>query len=190
MSQGRFAWRATMIMAVAIAAHAQSGDPDPGELAVLGGGTFGAGTHGAVAGSAGLAISRYGMGMFNFTFMPIGNHTIQPWPDRSTVDRSFVYDFGVDFHIRIPIRHRWAPYAIVGGGLLWDTVRQNTVNFRDTPVVRHYDQFNGALHTGGGVRYYVGESWGIRPEVKVIVSKQIYTQVMMGFFYVTPAGWP
>jgi hypothetical protein len=190
MSHRRFAWRAAVILAVATAVHAQSGEPDPGELAVLGGATLGAGTHAAVAGSAGLAFSRYGMGLFTFTFMPLGHNTIQPWPAPSTVDRSFVYDFGVDFHVRIPVKPRFAPYLIVGSGLLWDTVRQHTVDASGAPVVRHFDQFNAALHTGGGMRYYIGEKWGIRPEVKVIVSKQVYTQVMIGFFYVTPPDWP
>lgn len=185
----RFAWHAAAILAIAVAAHAQV-EPDSGEVAVLGGTTLGGGAHAAVTGSAGIAISRYGMGLLSVTFMPLGHDTIQPWPASSTVNRSFVYDFGVDFHVLIPVKPRVAPYIIAGCGLLWNTVRQHTLDSNGLTVVRHYDQFNGALHTGAGLRYYLGEGWGIRPEVKVIVSKQVYTQVMIGFFYVTPAGWP
>jgi hypothetical protein len=159
-------------------------------VAVLGGGIFGIGAQPAVTGSAGTAISRYGMILLEASFMPFGQSTIQPWPDRSTVNRSYVYDVGVNFHVRIPVGERWAPYGIVGTGLLWDLVRQHTVNFRDVAVVNHYNQFNGAFHTGAGLRFYIRQSWGIRPEVKVIVSKKIYTQVTMGIFYVTPPNWP
>jgi len=69
-------------------------------------------------------------------------------------------------------------------------VRQHTVDSNGAALVRHYDQINGALHTGAGVRYYVRPSWGIRSEVKVIVSKEVYTQILMGVFYVTPSNWP
>src|SRR5581483_6477378 len=98
--------------------------------------------------------------------------------------------FGADVHIRIPIKEHWAPYAILGTGGLWNTVRQHTVDSNGFTILKAYDQFNGALHTGGGVRYYVGQNWGIRPEVKVIVSKQVYTLFTVGIFYVTPPDWP
>ena len=171
-------------------ASGQSGETDVGEVAVLGGGTFGIGARPAVMGSTGLTLSRYGMALFNSSFLSLGQHTIQPWPAPSSVDRSLLFDFGLDFHIRIPVKKRLAPYGIVGSGLLWNMVRQHTVNINGIPVVYHYDQLNGALHTGAGVRYYAGESWGIRSEVRVIVSKQTYTQVMVGVFYVTPTSWP
>ena len=172
-------------------ASAQSGETDgSGEVAVLGGGAFGIGGRPAVMGSAGVAISRYGMLMVDTSFNPMGSYTIQPWPARSTVDRSLLYDFGLDFHVRIPVGERWAPYGIAGVGLLWDLVRQHTVDAQGQSLVNHFNQFNGAFHTGAGLRYYVGKTWGIRPEVRVIVSKQIYTQVMMGIFYVTPPNWP
>jgi hypothetical protein len=122
--------------------------------------------------------------------MPLSSHTIQGWPERTTVSRSYLIDFGIDFHIRIPVKERFAPYAIAGTGLLWNMVRQETVDANRIPVVRHYNQFNAALHTGGGVRYYINENWGIRPELRVIVSKQVYTTFSMGVFYVLPSNWP
>jgi hypothetical protein len=122
--------------------------------------------------------------------MPLGNRTIQSWPDRAFVNRSYLIDFGVDFHVRIPVGKHWAPYGIAGTGLLWNLVRADLVNAKGLTVVRHFDQFNGALHTGGGLRYYVNQNWGIRPEVKVIVSKHVYTMIAVGIFYVTPTNWP
>jgi hypothetical protein len=192
----RFTWHtAGMVLAgiwcfTPAVAFAQSGETDVGELAGLGGPSFGLGTQGAVMGSAGIPISRYGVALFETTFMSIGQHTIRPFPAPSTVNQSYLYDFGVDFHIRIPVRERLAPYGIVGTGLLWNTVRQNTVDSSDVAIVKHYNQVNGVLHTGAGLRYYVGKNWGIRPEVRVIVSKQVYTQVLMGVFYVMPPGLP
>jgi hypothetical protein len=170
-------------------AFAQS-ETDVGEVAALGGGSLGTGANPVVMGSAGIAFSRYGMALFDLSFMPLGQHTIQPWPARSTVTRSYLYDFGVDFHVRVPVGERWAPYGIVGTGLLWNIIHQDTVDSYGLALGKRFYQFNGALHTGGGVRYYVRKGWGIRSEVRVVVSKEVYTQLLAGIFYVTPSTWP
>lgn len=190
MSINKLLLRSAILLAAPLAAFAQAGETDAGEVAALGGGTFGIGAQPAVAGSAGTSFSRHGMALLETTYMPMGNYTIQSWPDRSTVKRSYVFDFGFDIHIRIPVGKRWEPYGIAGAGLLWNIVRQNDVDAHGVQVVRQWDQFNGALHTGAGVRYYIGENWGIRPQFKVIVSKQVYSQLMVGVFYVTPPDWP
>ena len=160
-------------------------ESDEGEVAALGGVALGVGARPTVTASTGIGFSKHGMALVSVGFEPLGQHTIQSWPSSIYVDRSLLYDFGVDFHFRIPVGERWAPYGIAGVGLLWNTVRQSTAE-----GIRHFNQFNGALHTGGGVRFYVSKNWGIRPEVKVVVSKQVYTQILFGFFYVTPANWP
>ncbi len=172
---------------------AQSAEIDPGELALRGGIAFGPpgmGSRAFVGGSTGLAISRYGMGLLDVSYLPLGQHTIQGWPDRASVTGSYMLDFGLDLHVRIPVKERLAPYAIIGAGLLWNAVHQQTNGPAGSVVKRGYDQWNGALHTGGGLRYYMGEKWGIRPEIKVIVSKQVYTSMSVGIFYVVPSNWP
>jgi hypothetical protein len=171
------------------AAFAQS-ETDVGEVSALGGGSFGTGAQPAAMGSAGVAFSRHGMALFETSYMPLGSYTIQPWPARATVARSYLIDFGVDFHVRVPVGERWAPYGIVGTGLLWNILRQETVDANGVAFGRRFYQFNGALHTGGGVRFYVRKWWGIRSEVRVTVSKQVYSQLLAGIFYVTPSTWP
>jgi hypothetical protein len=173
-------------------AYAQAGEDDVGELAGLAGAALGgaSGTQAAVTGSAGVAFSRHGMIFVDTLFMPLGDRTIQNWPLRATVNRSYLIDFGVDFHIRVPIHRKWAPYGIVGTGLLWNLFRQDALTAFGEPFTRHFNQFNGAFHTGGGLRYYINENWGIRPEVKVIVSNHVYTTIAFGVFWVAPTNWP
>jgi hypothetical protein len=171
-------------------AFAQAGEVDVGEIAGLGGGVFGGGAHGSATGSAGVAFSHHGMVLFNTSYIPMGRNTIQSWPDRSTINRSYTIDFGLDFNIRVPIKHHWEPYGIVGAGALWNIVRQNAFDSHGIRIIRNFDQWNGAAHTGGGLRYYIGQTWGIRPECRVIVSHHVYTQLMVGIFWVTPPDWP
>jgi hypothetical protein len=174
-----------------IAGFAQLDETEGGEISAFSGGVLGIGSHPTFGGSAGGVISKYALALFEGSYTPLGNYTIQPWPARSTVGRSHLTDFNVSFHIRVPIKQsRWSPYGILGVGLLWDALRQDTVDPRGIAVSYHWNQFNAGFHTGGGVRYYIGENWGIRPELKVIVSKQTYTRASIGIFYCVPSNWP
>ena len=173
-------------------AIAQPGETDVGDLSVMGGGAFGGGSHATVNGGAGIAFSRYGIALVDTSYIPLGNRTVQGWPDRSTIRSSNLIDFGFDFNIRVPIKHHWEPYGIVGAGAIWNIIRVNAVTPVGVPVVRNFDQWNGAVHTGGGLRYYIGETWGIRGECKVVgvIGGHVFTQLMVGFFHVTPPDWP
>jgi hypothetical protein len=170
---------------------AQPDETEGGEVSAFTGGILGLGSHPTFGGSAGGVISKYALALFEGSYTPLGQSTIQPWPARSTVARSHLTDFNVSFHIRIPIKHsRWSPYGIAGVGLLWDALRQETVDPHGIAVSYHWNQFNAGFHTGGGVRYFIGENWGIRPEFKVIISKETYTRASIGIFYVVPSTWP
>jgi hypothetical protein len=174
---------------------AQSGDSDTGEVAAFGGGVFGIGTHAAVGASSGVAFSKYGIGLIEVAFSPLGDQTVRrrigPRPENSKL-----FDFNFSVHIRIPVKQRFAPYAIVGGGLLFDKFKVvPTVGpppeTGEPPTVQpafSVDEANFGFHTGGGARYYIREDWGIRPEFKVIVSNRTYTRFTVGIFYTLPAG--
>ena len=168
----------------------QSGDTDGGEVSAFVGGAFGLGSHPSIGGSTGGVISKHAMVFFEGSYTALGPYTIQPWPARANVARSNLTDFNVNFQIRIPVSQRLAPYGIIGVGFLWDALREQTFLPNGVAVGYHFDQFNAAVHTGGGFRYYLGENWGIRPEFRVIVTKHTFTRASIGFFYVVPSNWP
>jgi hypothetical protein len=165
---------------------AQSGETDTGEVAAFGGGSFGLGTHPVVGGSTGLAFSRYGMGLIEVAFTPMGNDTVRDRTGQSP-QNSRLFDFNASFHIRIPVRERWAPYGILGGGLLMNQFKAIS---GPQGLLVAADDFSFGFHTGGGLRYYIRQDWGIRPEFKVIISDRTYTRFTVGIFYNLPAGWP
>jgi hypothetical protein len=139
-----------------------------------------------VGGSTGLAFSRYAIGLIETAFTPMGEDTLRNRTAQSP-QNSRLFDFNASFHIRVPVRERWAPYAILGGGLLFNSFRG--ISGPEGLLVA-VDDFNFGFHTGGGVRYYVRPDWGLRPEFKVIVSDRTYTRFTVGIFYNLPAGWP
>jgi len=189
MSNDILGWRAWGVLLVAFYmfapanADAQPGTADMGEVSLLGGGSFGGGAHPAIGGSSGISFSKYVIGLIEASYQPLGQHTLQSWPTPSSVRDSHLWDFDLSLHIRFPIKDRWEPYGIVGVGFLWDHVNQNSIGPSNNPVVYHWDQFNPSFVTGGGLRYYLREDWGIRPQMKVVVSTRIYTQLSIGIFY-------
>jgi hypothetical protein len=177
--------------------RAQSSETEVGEMAAFGGLTLGLGTTGAVGASSGTAFSKYALGLIEVAFSPVGNttlrHRIGP-----PVENSRLFDFNGSFHIRIPVRKRWAPYGIVGGGILFDSFRAiptrppengDTTTPAPPPVVFAVDEFNFGFHTGGGLRYYIREDWGIRPEFKVVISNRTYTRFTIGIFVNVSSDW-
>ena len=168
----------------------QSSETGVGEVAAFGGGTFGIGSHALVGGSTGRSFSKYAIGLIETAFSPLGSSTVRPAPAGGPIDTSRLYDFNLGVHIRVPVKDRWAPYAILGGGLLWNTFDQTVAGPQGTASIKHYDNFDFGFQTGAGLRYYIRDNWGIRPELKVVVSKQTYTRFSVGIFYVLPDAWP
>jgi hypothetical protein len=167
----------------------QAGESDTGEVATFVGGTYGSGAHFNVGGSSGIAFSRYGLGLLEVSYSSLGQDTLRDHnsPPTST---SRLFDINGSFHIRVPFKERWEPYGIVGSGFLWNSFFPAITRPDGISGVEHYHKVAFAFHTGGGVRYYIGEGWGIRPEVKVIVSTHTYVRASVGIFTKLPWGWP
>src|SRR5262245_26163678 len=132
---------------VSTCAMAQSDEIDVGEVSAMGGFLVNPGPSGTdirpmVTGSSGVALSRYLMAMFDTSFTSLGKQTIQGWPHPSIVHHSYLFDFGVDLHIRIPVGRRWAPYGIAGTGLLWNFVRKYSADSNGVAAGTGYNQFN------------------------------------------------
>jgi hypothetical protein len=165
----------------------QTSASEEGEVSVYGGGMFGAGTHPTVGGSSGWGFSRHGMAFLEASYSQMGHDILWQRHDVQSPQGSHLFDFMFSTHIRFPIRDRWAPYGLIGGGLAFNTF---SAYAGPQGALIGIQDFKMAFQAGGGVRYYVGENWGIRPEVKVIVSSRTFTRVAIGVFYNLPPNWP
>ena len=108
-----------------------------------------------------------------------------------------VSDFHGGVHIRVPIREsRLVPYGVFGVGGL---------NFSDRTVNAMYQDAAGthsfpysikgstdlAINAGGGLRFYIGQSYGLRVEAKVYKPygdasggfRDVFGKVEFGFFF-------
>ncbi len=176
-------WFVIMLLvgAPAVSLFAQS-DETGGELAAYAGGTSGIGMHSFVGASSGIAFSKYSLAMVDVSYSRFGNSMLRYWPDRQARD-SNLYDFNVSAHIRYPINRRWAPYGIIGPSVLWNSYEQYSTGSGGNTVTVRRDDVNFGFHTGAGVRYHISENWGIRPEVRVVISNQTFVAFSLGFFF-------
>jgi opacity protein-like surface antigen len=166
--------------------HAQS-EVGSGELGVYVGGISGNGTHAIVGGTAGLIISKYAIGLFDISFSNLSNSTLRKYSGYD-VTNSHLYDFNYSFHFQYPVNDKWAPYGLAGPSLIWNGFSYGTVGANGVVIHSNRDDVNFGFQTGGGVRYNIKDNWGIRPEVKVVISGRTYVVFSVGFFFNTPAG--
>jgi len=181
---------AVVSVLVPVTVLAQDNETETGEVAGYGGGAFGLGAYPLVGASAGAGFSRYAMALIDISYAPLGQQTLRRREASEVVRRSGLYDFNFSLHIRVPVAKRWAPYGIVGGGLMYDNFDLAKVTPSGTAVFHSRNENNFGFHTGAGVRYYIREGWGIRPELKVVASKRTYVCASIGIFYVLPSNWP
>jgi opacity protein-like surface antigen len=162
-------------------------EPDPGEIGVYSGGTFSGGAHPFVGGSAGLAYSKYAVGLIDFSYTHLDTDTLRHVAAHD-VKGSNLYDCNFSVHIRYPVNEKWAPYGIAGPSVVWNGYSYGTLGANGAHIYTSKQDVNFGFHTGAGVRYYINENWGIRPEVKVILTGRTYVVFSLGFFFNTPGG--
>ena len=122
------------------------------------------GAHFAIGGSAGGSVYRYLIILVESGYSPLGNYTLAN--HQGLVSRSSgLYDFDLAFHVRIPIKHRWEPYGIGAPALLYNRFQKQVI--QPNGVITYASgksDVKFGFETGGGLRYYIHEDWGIRPK--------------------------
>jgi opacity protein-like surface antigen len=169
---------------------AQPGAIDAGEFAAYTGGTFGQiATHPTVGGSSGISFSRYASVLVETSYIPMGNGTLRIYQGIVTA-RSSLYDFNVAVHIRIPVKKRWAPYAILAPALLYNTYSTVTASIKPPVYLTGQSDTKFGFETGGGLRYYVRHDWGVQGEYRYTISSQNFSRMLGGVFYQFDGTWP
>ena len=169
---------------------AQPGAIDAGEFSASTGVAFGQiATHATVTGSSGISFSRFGSVLVETSYVPLGNGTLRIYPETTTA-RSALYDFDFAVHIRIPVKERWAPYAILATALLYNTYSIVTVPSNPRVYLSGQSDTKFGFETGGGLRYYVRRDWGVQGEYRYIISSQNFSRIVGGVFYQFDGTWP
>jgi opacity protein-like surface antigen len=158
---------------------------EPGELSGYSGVSANGGAHPFVGASAGLDYGQYALGLFDFAYTHLDNDTLR-YLHGVNVKGSQLYDVNYSVHFRYTINHRWEPYALTGPSVIWNHYSYGVSTPSGGTVYPTKDDVNFGWHAGGGVRYFVNDSWGVRPEVKVVITGRTYVVFSLGFFFKVP----
>jgi opacity protein-like surface antigen len=179
----RIIWLLPLLGALALnPAAAQT--PEPGTVEVSGfvGGISGIGTHPVIGTSAAFTLNRYVKPFAEFSYAPLGNDAYSPVAGTVATQSSNLYHFNAGFQLSHPTTGRIVPYATFGLGFVRSTSEQllpQPVGFSRLDI----EDTDLAFNIGGGVRFYVTENWGIRPEVQAVATGNSYGRYAVGLFY-------
>jgi opacity protein-like surface antigen len=164
--------------------RAQWGATDAGEVSAYGGIAFGAtGARPTVGGSSGISASRYAIALIETSYIPLGHRTLAYHPGLFA-SSSGLFDFSFAVNVRVPVKQRWEPYGILAPALLYNLYRAQVVQANGTVVSRSgLSDWKFGFETGGGFRYYVRETWGVRGEYRYTISTRNFSRVQAGIFY-------
>ena len=143
----------------------------------------GIGTHGAFGGSAGAALNQRVFAFGEFLYIPLGSSTITVLGVNQSVSaRGFNFDGGLQYQFR---KYRsMVPYGGVGLGFLHSAAStSNTFSFQGFNFSTGGSSNDFYANLGGGVRYYVTEQWGFRPELTIFAGSNSFVRIGVGVFY-------
>jgi len=160
-------------------------DMEQGQIEATGqiGFVTGIGTHGAFGGSFGAALNERVLAFGEFLYIPLGSSTEHILGvDRSVSARAFNFDAGLQYQFR---KHgSMVPYAGVGLGVLHSTASiPNSFSFQGLNFSAGGSSNDFYANLGAGVRYYVSEQWGFRPEFTIFAGPSTFVRIGGGVFY-------
>jgi opacity protein-like surface antigen len=170
---------------------AQAGAPpdDTGELSVYTGAVFGSpGGHSVAGAATGLYMSKYVVALIDASFTPLGDNILRHHPEVAADSR--LYDINFAVHIRVPAGRRLAPYGLAGAALLYNTYQIRSMQPESDASLSGQNYVRFGFETGGGARYYIGDSWGVRGEYRYTLSTHNFSGISVGVFYQFSGSWP
>ncbi|MEZ5356302.1 MAG: outer membrane beta-barrel protein [Bryobacteraceae bacterium] len=160
------------------AAGLEQGQTEGGAVAGI---VSGIGTRASLGGqiASGLTdkIAAYG----ELSFIPLGGaKSTFAGTTASSSSRAFNLNGGI--HYQFKQSGKMTPYAAAGLGIL-----HSSGSFRTSGEGLNLSGSASAnslyFNLGGGVRYYMADNWGFRPEIMIFAGDQTYVRLGVGIFY-------
>jgi opacity protein-like surface antigen len=159
-----------------------------GEVGSYTGVSMGAlGGHPVVGGTTGI-VTKWAVGQIDASYMPVGSRTLRHWTDPTS--QSQLFDFNFTVQIQIPLRHRVKPYFVTGPAMFYNRYQLQITPPQGASYLSGRQDFKFGWDTGGGLRYYIQDNWGVRTEYRYTVTAQNFGRIVAGVFYQFSAPWP
>jgi len=148
-----------------------------GQLGLVGG----IGTHASVAGSVGAAYTERIFFQGELSYIPLGGGSVNLLGVESEGSAKAI-NFNAGAQFLFPRSAAIAPYAGIGLGILRSTASASTT-FGGQTFGSDTSSTDFYVNLGGGVRYYMSDRWGIKPEFMLFAGSETYIRVGAGVFF-------
>jgi opacity protein-like surface antigen len=143
----------------------------------------GIGTHGSLGGGIGVAVTPRVLGYGEFSYIPLGGgNSSVPALGLQAGGSASAYNFNAGGQYQFPRSGYMAPYAGFGLGILHASSSYSS-SFGGMTVSGESSSSDFYFNVGGGLRYFVNERWGLRPELMIFAGSNTYVRLGGGIFY-------
>jgi Outer membrane protein beta-barrel domain len=169
----------TMFVTVASVASSYGQDVAAGNVEVTGhlGIVSGIGSHGSFGGSVALPVSDNFIVSGDLSYIPMGGGSVTA-QGLTTSAGSRAFNFNGTLQYQFKQIHTAIPYAGAGLGFLHSSFDTSSPSFSVSG-----SSTDLYFNIGGGLRYFVNERWGFRPEIMVFAGPNTYVRIAGGIFY-------
>ena len=156
----------------------------PGSVEVTGhlGIVSGIGSHGSFGGSIGTPITDHVILSGDLSYIPLGGGSVSINGATSSSSAK-AFNFNGNLQYQFKPAHAVVPYAGAGLGFLHSSFNSSS----NLPGTAAFTAQGGTtdlyFNMGGGLRYFVNERWGFRPELMVFAGSNTYVRLAGGVFY-------
>jgi hypothetical protein len=155
----------------------------PGNMEVTGhlGVVSGIGSHGSFGGSLGAPVSKSFIVSGDLSYIPMGGGSVTA-VGSTTSAGARAFNFNGTLQYQFKQAHALVPYAGAGLGFLhssfetWSSILGSSFSVSGSSTDLYFN-------VGGGLRYFVNERWGFRPELMVFAGADTYVRIAGGIFY-------
>jgi len=169
---------AVVMVACVASAYGQGNVEVTGHLAIV----SGIGSHGSFGGSLAVPVTDNLIMSGDLSYIPMGGGSVTV-QGSTTSSSAKALNFNGTLQYQFKQTHAAVPYAGAGLGLLHSS-------FDTSSNVAGVTSFSVAgsstdlyFNIGGGLRYFVNERWGFRPELMVFAGPNTYVRIAGGIFY-------
>jgi Outer membrane protein beta-barrel domain len=152
----------------------------PGNVEVTGhlGIISGIGSHGSFGGSIGAPVTDRLILSGDLSYIPFGGGSVRILGSTTTTS-SKAFNLNGNLQYQFKPLHASVPYAGAGLGFLHSSFDASSSG----SVVAQGGSTDLYFNVGGGLRYYVRDRWGFRPEFMIFAGSNTYVRFAGGIFY-------
>ena len=159
-------FRLVVVTALMVVASVASYGQGVGNMEVTGnlGIVGGIGSHGSFGASLGAPVTDRLILAGDLSYIPMGGVNVT-MPGVTTSSSSKAFNFNGNLQYQFNPRRAMVPYAGGGLGFLHSSSKTSSTGLLADPFSASVSSTDLYFNVGGGLRYYVKERWGFKPEL-------------------------